>query len=563
MAESGNRSRREQLAEWVRRFHLCGVYTRQSRESSDEYSSGDDDVNDRIRPQDVRIADLALDGGARLICFHTDEKLIAIVVAQPPAKVRSTDMHGSVEPTRAQYHFNWDGVILNVSLNLVDSDKLMIDGKQFSLRLNRLFYWEATSRSIERRDVLRKSELHPDPHILNDHLESILPVLDRINREFGSNETNERESQGHLPGDTHDHEHVHGDSLEKHIHEIIGRHDAAYSKSVNVKELIAEGRAAVSLDGRFLGLIRDDEYLVIEGRSGHVAARQPMSRVARTWASTGAFSVRYEDNAEEATVQSPRKHLRILNASGGLLQMNAIVRVSRGDSTPGRVWSTSADRDGTISLAGLPDGEHWLLAQPYHELYHLSLPLDGESLVLHCNPTKAAATIQGDDISVKTRSVIEEHQPPRIEVDVTNRTDRPIRISELNVHLDLKIKLRQFEVLSPKWANAHETDFRVDAIEIAPDETGTLTLDWNQWSREGFWATGGTQFGLGPWPFSEPESSEHTWVRANYLHHGAIPIALPKPLPTQPAEETARVELHLTRGPLQQPLTNARVVLVE
>lgn len=32
-------SRREQLAEWVRKFHLCGVYTRQSRESNDEYSS--------------------------------------------------------------------------------------------------------------------------------------------------------------------------------------------------------------------------------------------------------------------------------------------------------------------------------------------------------------------------------------------------------------------------------------------------------------------------------------------------------------------------------------------
>ncbi len=32
-------SRREQLAEWVRKFHMCGVYTRQSRESKDEYSS--------------------------------------------------------------------------------------------------------------------------------------------------------------------------------------------------------------------------------------------------------------------------------------------------------------------------------------------------------------------------------------------------------------------------------------------------------------------------------------------------------------------------------------------
>ena len=245
----------------------------------------------------------------------------------------------------------------------------------------------------------------------------------------------------------------------------------------------------------------------------------------------------------------------------GVGQHHDVVPAQPALAPPGVVLDEAAQR--VAGLAGLPDGEHWLLAQPYHELYHLSLPLDGESLVLHCNPTKAAATIQGDDISVKTRSVIEEHQPPRIEVDVTNRTDRPIRISELNVHLDLKIKLRQFEVLSPKWANAHETDFRVDAIEIAPDETGTLTLDWNQWSREGFWATGGTQFGLGPWPFSEPESSEHTWVRANYLHHGAIPIALPKPLPTQPAEETARVELHLTRGPLQQPLTNARVVLVE
>lgn len=37
--ESDDTHRREQLAEWVRKFHLCGVYTRQSRESNDEYSS--------------------------------------------------------------------------------------------------------------------------------------------------------------------------------------------------------------------------------------------------------------------------------------------------------------------------------------------------------------------------------------------------------------------------------------------------------------------------------------------------------------------------------------------
>lgn len=39
MLSSDDRSRRIQITEWVRKFLLCGVYTRQSRETNDEYSS--------------------------------------------------------------------------------------------------------------------------------------------------------------------------------------------------------------------------------------------------------------------------------------------------------------------------------------------------------------------------------------------------------------------------------------------------------------------------------------------------------------------------------------------
>ncbi|MEZ6130384.1 MAG: DUF4159 domain-containing protein [Planctomycetaceae bacterium] len=764
-------------------------------------TSGADEVNGGIHPQDVRIADLALDDGSRLMCFHTDEKLIAVVVAQPPAKVRSTDMHGGVEPTRAHYHFNWDGVILNVSLSLVDIDKLMIDGNPLSLRMHRLFYWDATDRSIERRDTLRSSKIHPDPDVLKEHLEPMLPLLNRINAEFGSNETalparfrgasllvesgndqrsvtgisqtyigcpqflglwttwgrppgnplmfpvslaeadsrgsdhfiilpqlkvhrfqhdqrankwqingkgpsavresseismrsetdasgqewfyvrvvnttdhtlrfDERDielatawepnrmyvvspkwadvkpdfhatvvepgeaaelkfnwgdwcrrglwyrrgdmpdlgawpalttrdgkwpvklvspamrnqrpvglsdpnkwaqphldaesdstvSQAHQPTDKHDHAHDDGDTLEKQIRDAIGRYDAEYWKTVNVRALIGKGQAAISPDGRYLGLVRDGEYLVIECRTGHIVVSQPVTQVASTWANDEAFVIRHQDDAEEETIVIPRQQLRIVNDSGRPIPMNSLVRASRGVPNRSRIWNASPERDGTISLAGLPAGDHWLLPQPHHELYRVSLPLNGDSVELQRKRTRAATTIQGDDISIETRSVIEEYQPVTIKVEVTNHTDQAIQISELDVHLDLNIGQQQFEVLSPHWAEAQKAEGDTDSVEVAPGATEALTLDWSQWCRDGFWTTGGTQFGLGPWPMTEPESPEHTWVRVNYLHQGAIPIALPKPLPL--AKETARVELELSQGPLQEPLRNARVVIV-
>ncbi|MCA9131269.1 MAG: hypothetical protein KDB22_29495 [Planctomycetales bacterium] len=148
-------------------------------------------ARDGVKLRDLQTSDLSLDGGSQLICFHTDDKLLAVVIAKPSAQWLSCDMHSSGTATQAYTHFNWDGVILDVKLNLVNVDEIRIGHAEFSLNNGRVLYWNGIDESTMQHRNLIELELRPNPDTPQKFTEPYLPLLKRINQEFTQSQVGE------------------------------------------------------------------------------------------------------------------------------------------------------------------------------------------------------------------------------------------------------------------------------------------------------------------------------------------------------------------------------------
>lgn len=146
-------------------------------------TSGPSAAKDGVRSSDVSTTDFPLDGGAQLICFHTNDRILATVIAQPPTGWLSCDMHSEDNPTHRVMHFNWDGTVLDVRQNLVDIDRLSIGDQNLSLEKGRVVFWNGANESITQKEYL-KSELRPNADTPQEYIEPFVPLLKRINTEL-------------------------------------------------------------------------------------------------------------------------------------------------------------------------------------------------------------------------------------------------------------------------------------------------------------------------------------------------------------------------------------------
>ncbi|MCI0681104.1 MAG: DUF1559 domain-containing protein [Gemmataceae bacterium] len=224
----------------------------------------------------------------------------------------------------------------------------------------------------------------------------------------------------------------------------------------------------------------------------------------------------------ESLPPEPAK-LRIRNADGAPAQFNNVVKAHVGfpKASPAG-WVESPTREGLLPLDKLPAGTHWLLAAGDAEnrtLFQVKLPADQAIL------ERRLGAIRGwtrKNIEIKPTVEIDAQGGMVIVVEIQNRTDEALQVSEEDVQLTSELRGEPVRGLSPRW---HSGTFAQVKIEAGRSER--LRLNWGDWVRRGVWSSRNHEPMAEPgFPPAEPGK---IWVRVWLGNHGALPTSVTDP----------------------------------
>jgi hypothetical protein len=234
-----------------------------------------------------------------------------------------------------------------------------------------------------------------------------------------------------------------------------------------------------------------------------------------------------EVREEGGTNSKPSSELLIRNADGSAPLFNDVVEAHVGYPHHGLPqWVQSPDREGSISLAKLSNGPHWLLAAGNSEqrtLFQLKIPTFQKRLV----SLRAAREWTKRNIEIKPSVVIDERDPgsgETILVEIRNNEQVALEASEQDLQLRTGIGEKQRDlviVLSPEFPHSSTK------ITIEPGATATLRLKWQDWLKRGFWVMRTGEIAEQGFPPAEPG---RMWVRVGIGNAGfsLVSVAAPK-----------------------------------
>lgn len=214
--------------------------------------------------------------------------------------------------------------------------------------------------------------------------------------------------------------------------------------------------------------------------------------------------------------------VRVLNANGQPATFNTVVSAQVGYPQKAvRPWMEWRDKAGLVSLETLPAGSHWILAAPEFEqrsLFHLTNPTPEKLIEWRLRRSEPWTK---HDLEFTPRFEPDERTGGVIVVTIKNKFDKPLTVSEADLHLEAGIT-NMVRGMSPRWA-----DGKFQTIEIPAGQSGEMRVKWNDWVRRGFWASRDGE-ALDE-PVLPPNEPGRIYVRVCLGNHGALPIAVTDP----------------------------------
>ncbi|MFM9962448.1 MAG: M56 family metallopeptidase [Planctomycetaceae bacterium] len=237
--------------------------------------------------------------------------------------------------------------------------------------------------------------------------------------------------------------------------------------------------------------------------------------------------------------------LRVHDARGSKALFNDVVKATVGfpKASPD-VWLRSPNREGMVSLDGLPVGTQWLLAagnSPQRLPFQITIPTEQPLLERRLRDPAWL----GKKVELAVQPVVEVAEPAGevIVIEILNRSHELLSFSEADLVLSCELpseKVRGREWirgLSPKWLTADREPFPQTKIEAG--QTGRMRLNWREWVRQGLWSSRNHETIAEPgFPPNEPGK---IWVKAGLGNGGSLPVSVTDPKAILPKEVVENV----------------------
>ncbi|HEY2252615.1 MAG TPA: TIGR03067 domain-containing protein, partial [Planctomycetaceae bacterium] len=236
------------------------------------------------------------------------------------------------------------------------------------------------------------------------------------------------------------------------------------------------------------------------------------------------------DDTNSAAAKKMEFRLRVRRSDGSPAQFNGVVTAHVGlPKSPPQDWIGSPDREGVVSLAGLPAGTHWLLVDGQSEqrtLIQVTLP-SKQPVIERRLRSGTAWNSRNKNIDVQVKVENKNENGEIVVMEIVNRTNEALRVSEGDVQLETEIPRDSkhgthgelMRGLSPHWPRVDEKPF--EEIRIESGRSGQLRLRWREWLAAGLWSSRDIDVMIGP-GLPEPEPGKR-WVRAWLGNIGAVP----------------------------------------
>jgi beta-lactamase regulating signal transducer with metallopeptidase domain/HEAT repeat protein len=223
--------------------------------------------------------------------------------------------------------------------------------------------------------------------------------------------------------------------------------------------------------------------------------------------------------------------LHVRNANDSPAQFNNVVSAHVGfPKSTLADWVGRPNSDGIVSLLGLPIGTHWLLAAADSEQrtpFQLKIPADQPIVEQRL---RADPHWVGKNIDVKSTVQIDEKDGEVIIVDIHNKTNEALSVSEK----DMEMTTPQVRGLSPNW---HMAGF--PAIKIEAKESGRIRLNWREWAKRGLWSVRTESIDEKGWTPAQPGK---IWVRVSLGNIGSLPVSVSDPSREETGAKTDPIE---------------------
>lgn len=251
--------------------------------------------------------------------------------------------------------------------------------------------------------------------------------------------------------------------------------------------------------------------------------------------------------AASAPVPSNRHFLNVVGENGKPAAHNGVVAARVGFPLDGDLqWSAQRDRDGLVSLAGLPDGLHTLILAPeFSNRTVFTLTLPAEKRVIDA-PLRSMEEWRSTELSLNASFDPLPQRDAVVRLRIANNTRQTLRITERDICLEAGTKDTRHFGLSPAWRKKDADELPVTKIEQG--QTGEMEFKWSDWIRDGLWFNDRSypRVEIGP---ALPDAKQgHISVRVWVRSHGLLPITLPHPSLLAP-RAAAQAPQHAPTGP--------------
>ena len=236
-------------------------------------------------------------------------------------------------------------------------------------------------------------------------------------------------------------------------------------------------------------------------------------------------------NAESLPAEPARLQVKDLWGSKALF--NDVVKATVGfPKTSPDVWVRSPNREGIVSLDGLPVGAHWLLAAGNsRERLPFQVTIPTEQPLLEQRLRYPAWLGKKVELAVQPVAEVDEKAGEVIVIEILNQSNEALSFSEEDLVLlcelpSEKVRGREWiRGLSPKWLTADREPFPQTKIEAG--QSGRMRLNWREWVRKGLWSSRNHE------PIAEPgfppNEPGKIWVKAGLGNGGSLPVSVTDP----------------------------------
>ncbi len=350
---------------------------------------------------------------------------------------------------------------------------------------------------------------------------------------------------------------------QEQIRDVIGGFDADYWKVVDVPKLLKDKQVAFSPDKNWLALVRDKQLYVIESETRKVQQQRQLNLQSATlqWKSNEQLLIKDDT---DVSLLVKKQFIKVVTSAGQDASINAVTTAFVGYPYKKRDgWGASRNRDGLVSLAGLPAGTHRLVlapSSPERNVTEITLPLPKSDIVIQ---RKLVAPTDWFSNNYHFVASSEQRDGETIvKVRIENRTGGPMRVSDYDLRLEVPgPNYTSHWGLSPVWRK--ELNREAKTVTVANGENGEFSFSWQEILRNGLWYGEGNFASDFSGPVIPPAPPGQTGLRVWFRNSGVLPINVVHPSKTTVAEADMGDDKNVAKQVEVNPSNNSVAQLTE